>query len=106
MKRCCEECKFFGPCERCMDLPHAKTVDPVSMIVRSWIRWFPLAIAFAAVAFVAWTVIMVVFVGRYHDALGRMDNRVKILEEKLIEAQQCREVEYWAHQCERGWPNK
>lgn len=82
MKRCCEECKFFGPCISCMDLPKATTVDPVSLIVRSWIRWFPAAVAFVGLSFVAFTIVICVMVGRYHDALGRMDNRVKMLEQK------------------------
>lgn len=86
--------------------PRATTVDPISLLIQSWIRWLPAAIGLLGLTFVTWTVIMVVYVGRYHDALGRMDSRVKLLEQELIEAQRGREVEYWAHQCDRGWPNK
>jgi hypothetical protein len=89
-----------------MNPPKATAVDPISLLVQSWIRWLPFSILFFGLAFVAWTIVMVVYVGRYHDALGRMDDRVKVLEQKLIEAEQGREVEYWAHQCDRGWPNQ
>lgn len=86
-----------------MDLPQAITVDPVSVIIRSWIRWFPLAVAFLGLAFVAWTIVMVVFVGRYHDAVGRMDNRVKILERELAETKSAYWGEYYGRQCIGEW---
>lgn len=104
MKRCCEECKFFGPCISCTDpFPKATTVDPVSLVVRSWIRWFPAAVAFLGLAFVAWTIVMVVFVGRYHDAVGRMDNRVKMLEQELVRTKEAYDGEYYGRQCRGRW---
>lgn len=86
-----------------MDLPQARTVDPVSMVVRSWIRWFPLAVAFLGLTFVTWTVVMVVFVGRYHDAVTGMDNRVKVLEKELAETKSAYWGEYYHRQCMGHW---
>lgn len=84
-------------------IPKATSSDPVSLVVMSWIRWFPAAVAFLGLAFVAWTIIMVVFVGRYHDALGRMDNRVKALEKELTETKSAYWGEYYYRQCMGHW---
>ena len=86
-----------------MTPPRATSVDPVSLIIHSWIRWFPAAVAFLGLAFVAWTIVMCVMVGRYHDALGRMDNRVKTLEQELVRTKQAYDGEYYARECRGEW---
>jgi hypothetical protein len=108
--RCCEECRYFGPCSECLDkmdkqppIPQATSVDPVSIIVRSWIRWFPLAVGLAGLGFVVWAITQVIFIGRYHDALGRMDNRVKVLEKELVETKSAYWGEYYYRQCMGHW---
>lgn len=80
------------------DLPKAQVVVP--FITALWIKWLPLSILFFGLAFVSWTIVQVVFVGRYHEALGRVEHRVKVLEEELVKAKEGEAVEYWAHQCD------
>jgi hypothetical protein len=72
------------------DLPKATAVrapsvddpDPLKGIVRQWIRWLPASIAFFGLSFVAWTIIMILQVGRYHDALTRVEQRLKQIEKE------------------------
>lgn len=96
------------------DLPRATAVrapsvdepDALKDIVRQWIRWLPASIAFFGLSFVVWTIVMILQVGRYHDTVTKMDQRVKKLEQELKRATERAEVEYWYRQCEHGWPNK
>jgi len=79
---------------------------PLDKLVASWIRWLPASIGFFGLAFVTWTVIMVVMVGRYHDALTKMDQRVKALEEKVKDDTEQRWGEYYHRQCIGEWGNQ
>lgn len=63
------------------DLPKA-TVN-VPLVTRLWIRWLPLSIAFAGLAFAAWIVVMVVTTTRFNARAERMDARIRRLEETL-----------------------
>lgn len=87
-----------------MKFDEAQTERPkaqvnVPFITQLWLRWLPLSILFFGLAFTAWTIIQIVFVGRYHDALGRMEHRVKVLENELTKAKAGESVEYWTRQC-------
>ena len=84
-------------------IPTAHTVDAASALARWWIRWLPLSILFAGAAYVAWTVVMVAMVGRYHDGLTRLQGRVDVLEKELAKAKAGEATEYWSHQCELSW---
>lgn len=89
------------------DIPPARTVrddldlepEPLRGIVRAWIRWLPLSIAFAGLSFTAWFIVQAVFVGRYHDAVGRLEQRVKVIETQLLEEAKQHASAYWTRQC-------
>lgn len=66
---------------RIIELPKAQI--NVSAITQLWIKWLPLSIFFFGMAFVSWTIIQVVMVGRYHDSLGRLGQRIDVIEKKL-----------------------
>lgn len=89
------------------ELPPATLIrdqqTPIDKIVANWIRWLPASICFFGLAFVAWTIIMVVSIGHYHDELTKVDQRVKVLEKKLQETQDQYDVEYWSRQCIGDW---
>lgn len=65
------------------ELPRASVNIPI--LTQLWIKWLPLSILFFGLAFVSWNIINVVFVGRYHDDLSRLELRVKMLENELRE---------------------
>lgn len=85
------------------ELPPAQLIrdpqTPIDKIVANWIRWLPASIAFFGLAFVTWTIAMIVQVGRYHDALTEMDQRVKKLERELKDNTEQRWGEYYHRQC-------
>lgn len=84
-------------------LPEARTVPKVASLealARAWVKWLPVSIIFCGLAFCGWMVIQVITVGRYHDALGQLEHRVKVLEDELVKAKEGEAVEYWVHQCE------
>lgn len=92
------------------DLPAARLIKdpqtPIDKIVASWIRWLPASIFFFGLAFVTWTIIMIFQVGRYHDALTNMDQRVKMLEEHFKDNAEQRWGEYYHRQCVGEWGNR
>lgn len=94
------------------DLPRATAVkapadnDPLRGIVRAWIRWLPVSIAFFGLSFVVWTITLIVQVGRYHDALTKTNERVKRLEDKLKDDSEQRWGEYYHRQCVGQWGNE
>jgi hypothetical protein len=76
---------------------------PLDKIVANWIRWLPASIFFFGFAFVTWTIVMIVQVGRYHDAVTKMDQRVKVLEQELKDTKEQNQGLYYARECVSDW---
>ncbi len=89
-----------------MSLPEARAipkVESLEVLARAWVKWLPVSIVFCGLAFCAWMVIEITAVARYHDAIGQLQRRVKVLEDELVKAKAGEDVEYWVHQCETMW---
>lgn len=67
--------------------PLPRAMVNIPLITTLWIRWLPLSIMFFGMSFVAWTVVMIVQVGRYHDALTEVKQKMKVIERRLDEVQ-------------------
>lgn len=86
-----------------VELPEARTIpkaESLEALARAWVKWLPVSILFCGLAFAAFAVVQIMAVARYHDALGKVEQRVKVLEEELIKAKAGEAVEYWSHQCD------
>ena len=92
------------PPEPRSELPRANINIP--LITQLWIKWLPASIFFFGLAFVGWTAIQVIFVGRYHDDVSRLDARVKKLEKELVETQKQYDGEYWGRQCRQAFDRR